>query len=519
MQNKIITLFTLCLPLCAFAQSFEQKVQRYFKAFDSAQEKIVERYESNPDKLPELITRDELESWVQVPKSYRLSAGQIQKLIQDQNSRAQQAAALAKENSILSLNRLRNMGETQIQNFCQQIPKGGMLHVHAWGTAKEETLKKILQNTDPLINPSEYLKKFSSSHPQSKLSEDIFSTDEIEYFDRLNKNTQYLDLDPTTEVTPFINLFVLDDKSVSSFDRFMAVFGLYGMAKFYHPDKVDENQNILWRDLLERSRKLGISYLEVSISFFAPWGLDEKITKLNQLAIMARQEYGIEVRYLAGFLRQNDNISKNWKLAKTLYQKIENQAFFVGINLQADETNNSALRKGQAIYAPLLVLKKSGNSRLQATMHAGELGHFDNVRDAIILGSQRIGHGNLVVNRPIALEYAIKKKIAIETNLISNIRLGIEPSIEEHPFIKFLRLGLRVSLSTDDEGIFKTDMAHECYQAIEKTDIQYSELKQMFLNSIETAFVEAAAKATLKSQLLADLENFEKDWLNRLTPP
>ena len=149
-------------------------------------------------------------------------------------------------------------------------------------------------------------------------------------------------------------------------------------------------------------------------------------------------------------------------------------------------------------------------------MHAGELGDPKNVRDAIIFGVQRIGHGNKLKLNPLYLEYARRKEIAIETNLTSNFILGVEENIDTHPFLDFLRLGLKVSLSTDDEGIFNTDISKECTIALRRDDLTYFELKQMFVNSIETAFLEKDIRDELLKKLNHDFSKFEANWRNHL---
>jgi adenosine deaminase len=187
-----------------------------------------------------------------------------------------------------------------------------------------------------------------------------------------------------------------------------------------------------------------------------------------------------------------------------------------GIDILGNETHTPALEKGQTIYATVLSAVTDGKSRLHRTMHAGELGDVRNPRDAMILGSERLGHAVKLEKDPVALEYARRNKIGVEVNLVSNLRLGAVQQLDNHPFIRYLRLGLKPSLSTDDEGMFETDMNRECRTAIEKSDISYSELKQLIRNSIETAFVEKEIQIRLEEQLQRDFEKFETIFLKSL---
>jgi aminodeoxyfutalosine deaminase len=47
---------------------------------------------------------------------------------------------------------------------------------------------------------------------------------------------------------------------------------------------------------------------------------------------------------------------------------------------------------------------------------------------------------------------------------ISNLRLGIVQSLEEHPLPQLIAAGIRCSISTDDPAIFDTDLTRD-YEA------------------------------------------------------
>ena len=53
-------------------------------------------------------------------------------------------------------------------------------------------------------------------------------------------------------------------------------------------------------------------------------------------------------------------------------------------------------------------------------------------------------------------------ELSFEVCPISNILIGTVNSFQEHPMPKMVDLGLRVTLSTDDPGIFRTSLKKEC---------------------------------------------------------
>ncbi|OGT97838.1 MAG: hypothetical protein A2298_00655 [Gammaproteobacteria bacterium RIFOXYB2_FULL_38_6] len=61
-------------------------------------------------------------------------------------------------------------------------------------------------------------------------------------------------------------------------------------------------------------------------------------------------------------------------------------------------------------------------------------------------------------------------------------------------------------------------MNTECEIAISQSDITYAELKQMAINSIETAFVGDQEKSELLSKLLQQINKFEQTLTSLILP-
>ena len=107
--------------------------------------------------------------------------------------------------------------------------------------------------------------------------------------------------------------------------------------------------------------------------------------------------------------------------------------------------------------------------------HAGEcLGDGDetdqNLFDAILLGTRRIGHGFSLYKHPLLVELVKQKKILIESCPISNEVLRLTSSIKAHPLPALLARGVPASLSNDDPAILghgKNGMTHDFWQALQ----------------------------------------------------
>ena len=107
--------------------------------------------------------------------------------------------------------------------------------------------------------------------------------------------------------------------------------------------------------------------------------------------------------------------------------------------------------------------------------HAGEcLGDGDetdeNLFDAVLLGTRRIGHGFSLYKHPLLIEMVKQKSILIESCPISNEVLRLTSSIMSHPLPALLSRGVKVALCNDDPAILghgKNGLTHDFWQALQ----------------------------------------------------
>jgi adenosine deaminase len=143
---------------------------------------------------------------------------------------------------------------------------------------------------------------------------------------------------------------------------------------------------------------------------------------------------------------------------------------------------------------------KSLYPKVRLSLHAGELwpglvppdGLRRHIRDSIRVGhAERIGHGVDVMfeDNPLELlKEMAAKKIMVEINLTSNDKiLGVRG--DEHPLPMYLKFGVPVAISTDDEGVSRSDMTQEYWRAVRTYKLPYKTLKRMVRNSLEYSFL------------------------------
>ena len=133
------------------------------------------------------------------------------------------------------------------------------------------------------------------------------------------------------------------------------------------------------------------------------------------------------------------------------------------------------------------------------TLHAGELapglvrpdGLRFHIREAVELGhAERIGHGvDLMYEKdPATLLGEMRaRRVDVEINLTSNdVILGVKG--DQHPFPIYRKNGVPVTLSTDDEGVNRSNLTTEFQRAVLTYRLSYPEIKEMVRNSIEYSF-------------------------------
>ena len=107
--------------------------------------------------------------------------------------------------------------------------------------------------------------------------------------------------------------------------------------------------------------------------------------------------------------------------------------------------------------------------------HAGEcLGDGDetdqNLFDALLLGSRRIGHGFSLFKHPLLIDMVKEKRILVESCPISNEVLRLTSSIQAHPVPALLSRGVHVALCNDDPAILgqvTSGMSYDFWQALQ----------------------------------------------------
>ena len=137
---------------------------------------------------------------------------------------------------------------------------------------------------------------------------------------------------------------------------------------------------------------------------------------------------------------------------------------------------------------------------LRITVHAGEWDGPTQVRRALESSPERIAHGAVAAEDAKLCAELMARGLALDLAPTSNVQAGIVPSLETHPLATLHRLGVRVTLSTDDLTVSDISLTDEYERAIAQCGLTLPELWLIDRGALDVAFAEAAVLEPLRRQ-------------------
>ena len=124
------------------------------------------------------------------------------------------------------------------------------------------------------------------------------------------------------------------------------------------------------------------------------------------------------------------------------------------------------------------------------------------------LQADRIGHGVRSAEDAALLQVLKERRIPLEVSLTSNLRLHVYETLAQHPFRELDRMGLVVTLNSDDPAVFGTNLNRE-FELLEQFGYNRQETARIARN----AFLASGAEPGLKSRLLAEFDEWKASTL------
>lgn len=259
------------------------------------------------------------------------------------------------------------------------------------------------------------------------------------------KNTGYL--------RPLVQV---DHMEPYTFENFLSKFGT--LRLFYKsPDII---KRISWEAVedaaLDNVRYLELRFTPVALSRAEGFPMNQVVDWVIESVNEASAKYNILVRLLISVNRHESPDLAREAIGIAIARMDQG---VVGVDLAGNEAEFS----GEPFQEVFLAAQDSG---LRVTIHAGEWGGADNVRQAIeVLGAERIGHGIRVLEDPYVVGLARERGTVFEVCVTSNHHSGVVENLADHPINQMLEQGLNVTINTDDPSISRINLSSE-YQTI-----------------------------------------------------
>lgn len=249
------------------------------------------------------------------------------------------------------------------------------------------------------------------------------------------------------------------------------------------------------REFLLSLVKDNIKYVEVR---FAPMlSVNEKLSCRNVIeAVLSGLEDGrkicdIDYNVIACTMRHHT--------AETNMEMLKIAREFLDFGLCATDLagNEAAYPMGE--FKEVFNYAKKIN--IPFTIHAGECGNSNNIKEAIELGARRIGHGIAMRGNEEIKTLCLKNRIGIEMCPISNMQTKAIDSLQAYPLREFLDKKLLLTINTDNITVSNTSLTKEFLFIQNKLNISDEEIHLLRKNSIEVAFANDDVKNKLYKML------------------
>ncbi|WP_286294618.1 adenosine deaminase [Vibrio apostichopi] len=227
------------------------------------------------------------------------------------------------------------------------------------------------------------------------------------------------------------------------------------------------------------------THTERGISF------DTVVGGITQALQQAEQELGISSQLIMCFLRHLDEDSA----FETLKQALPYKDKIIAVGLDSSEQGNPPEKFKH-------VFQEAINQGFLTVAHAGEEGPAQNISDALnLLGITRIDHGVRCAEDPELMAELAVKRIPLTVCPLSNTKLKVFDTMQQHNIVELLRKGLCVTINSDDPAYFGGYMNDNFLAVANAHPLTKNELAQFSINAIEASFVSPQVRQALSAQV------------------
>ena len=421
---------------------------------------------------------------------------------------------------------VENITRRPFYRFLRQLPKGGNLHLHEFQVLDRRVL---LQS---IVNSSEYELLYICDHNSSCANTRFY----LRYYlnnvpagwTKVKGSSWTIEaiLGKTT-LTGILNelpnrAYATDTATRWNIAEEMGVFSSYNDLTRYNVTRFNYLKLILDQALEDK-----VQLLELRRGFFGRTfsfdsngsrvtiAAEEELEMLREFKRDYMEKHPQLIDFV--FLIYSTRISSKGQIEDEIIRVLALQRRFPdlirGYDMVGEEDQgHTLLFHSDSLIKAFHSSQQQSNGSFRFLFHAGEtnwpqehlpsafgdgVSTFENVYDALVFRTHRIGHGLSLAKRPDLYEYIREREIAIEICPASNQILGYVADLRNHPGIVYHRSGIPIVLAGDDPGSFGyNELTIEFYLVTMAWGLDLADLKQFAWNSIQYSTIPEARRVT-----------------------
>jgi adenosine deaminase len=207
---------------------------------------------------------------------------------------------------------------------------------------------------------------------------------------------------------------------------------------------------------------------------------------------------GVSAELILCFLRDMSAESA----METLVAALPFKSQFIGVGLDSDERNNPPAK-----FADVFALARAEGLKLTMHCDIDQVGSIENIRQVLDdIGVDRIDHGTNIVENPALVEALRERGIGLTCCPVSNSFVTEDMKATE--MVDLLRLGVKVTLNSDDPAYFGAYVADNYVALVERANLGLDDVVTLARNSFEASWLPDDAKA----RYLAEIDAYVADW-------
>jgi adenosine deaminase len=215
------------------------------------------------------------------------------------------------------------------------------------------------------------------------------------------------------------------------------------------------------------------------------------ISGIHRALVDAERQLSISSKLIMCFLR---HLSAK-EAMETLHDSLPFRERIVGVGLDSSEIGHPP-RDFKTVF------DRAREDGLLTVAHAGEEGPPEYIWQALDdLKVSRIDHGVRCTEDPKLVERLREEQVPLTVCPLSNVKLRVFDTIQDHNLKRMLEFGLRVTLNSDDPAYFGGYVDENFYAAQEGLHLSRDDVYELTKNSFEASFLNAEGKQRLLYEL------------------